>query len=215
MEETYGWTITTATSNPPTVTMTYKSTLQLFFHPPAFRNASQLKDSRPNAPIGLTYTGTTQPLPTTIRFFLQLLRAVLHALPQSTTKVSSLLHFVSSGWDTALAVAESERRLAIEGLTDTRIVSDERLSVAALILLPKTRSKVRVSFDILASVGEGLALSESVEVDVQVVYGEALNAKKMREVLRGSVGGRVEGWEGAVRELKGLLSAQGANVVKR
>lgn len=81
LEDTYGWTITTATSSPPTVTMTYKSSLQLFFHPSAFRNPGQEASNRPNAPIGLTYTGTTQPLPTTLRFFLQLLRASLHALP--------------------------------------------------------------------------------------------------------------------------------------
>ncbi|KAM0717094.1 hypothetical protein Q7P37_006946 [Cladosporium fusiforme] len=215
LEDTYGWSITTATSSPPTVTMTYKSSLQLFFHPSAFRGLSQAATSRPNAPIGLTYTGSTQPLPTTIRFFLQLLRASLHALPQSATKVSSLLHFVSSGWNTALSVAESERRLAIEGLTDTRIVSDERLSITSLLLMPKTRTKVRISFDILASIGEGLDLSESVEVDVRVVYGESLNEKKMREVLQGSVGGGIEGWEGAVREVKDLLLSKGANVVKR
>lgn len=195
--------------------MTYKSSLQLFFHPSAFRNPSQDADSRPNAPIGLTYTGSNQPLPTTIRFFLQVLRASLHALPQSATKVSSLLRFVSSGWDTALSVAESERRLAIEGLTDTRIVSDERLSVSSFILLPKLRTKVRVSFDVLAAIGEELALSESVEVDAKVVYGEALNEKKLREVLQGSVGGGVEGWDGAVREVRQLLLSKGANVVKR
>jgi kinetochore protein Spc7/SPC105 len=196
--------------------MTYKSSLQLFFHPSAFRNPGQEASNRPNAPIGLTYTGTTQPLPTTLRFFLQLLRASLHALPQCTTKVSSLLHFVSSGWTTALAVAESERRLAIEGLTETRIVSDERLSIASLILLPKTKTKVRISFDILAAIGEGLALIESVEVDVRVVYGETLNEKKLKEVLQGTVSGGVDGWESAVREVKAmLLSKGGAKVVQR
>jgi len=215
LEDTYGWSITTATSSPPTVTMTYKSSLQLFFHPSAFRTPGQEASARPNAPIGLTYTGTTQPLPTTIRFFLQLLRASLHALPQCTTKVSSLLHFVSSGWTTALAVAESERRLAIEGLTETRIVSDERLSIASLILLPKTKTKVRISFDILAAIGEGLALSESVEVDVRVVYGETLNEKKLKEVLQGNVSGGVDGWEGAVREVKAMLLSKSAKVVQR
>ncbi|KAM0702084.1 hypothetical protein Q7P35_010994 [Cladosporium inversicolor] len=215
LEDTYRWSITTATSSPPTVTMTYKSSLQLFFHPSAFRTPGQEASTRPNAPIGLTYTGTTQPLPTTVRFFLQLLRASLHALPQCTTKVSSLLHFVSSGWTTALAVAESERRLAIEGLTDTRIVSDERLSIASLILLPKTKTKVRISFDILAAIGEGLALSESVEVDVRVVYGETLNEKKLKEVLQGNVSGGVDGWEGAVREVKAMLLSKSAKVVQR
>jgi hypothetical protein len=74
---------------------------------------------------------------------------------------------------------------------------------------------VRISFDILAAIGEGLALSETVEVDVHVVYGEKLNENKLREVLQGTVKGGVEGWEGAVRELKGILLSQGARVVKR
>ena len=38
---------------------------------------------------------------------------------------------------------------------------------------------------------------------------------KMREVLQGTVGGGVEGWEGAVRELKGMLLSQAGRVVKR
>jgi hypothetical protein len=37
----------------------------------------------------------------------------------------------------------------------------------------------------------------------------------LREVLQGTVKGGVEGWEGAVRELKGILLSQGARVVKR
>lgn len=87
--------------------------------------------------------------------------------------------------------------------------------MSSFILLPKLRTKVRVSFDVLAAIGEELALSESVEVDAKVVYGEALNEKKLREVLQGSVGGGVEGWDGAVREVRQLLLSKGANVVKR
>jgi kinetochore protein Spc7/SPC105 len=94
-------------------------------------------------------------------------------------------------------------------------VSDERLSIASLILLPKTKTKVRISFDILAAIGEGLALSESVEVDVRVVYGETLNEKKLKEVLQGNVSGGVDGWESAVREVKAMLLSKGAKVVQR
>lgn len=53
------------------------------------------------------------------------------------------------------------------------------------------------------------------EVDVRVVYGEALNERKVREVLQGNVRGGIEGWDGAVREVKTLLLSKGANVVKR
>ena len=166
LERTHGWAITTASATPPTITMTYKNHIQLFFHPGAFLTTST-PTNRPNAPIGLTYIGSTQPLPTTLRFFLQLLRASLQALPQSSTRVPSLLSLVSNGWTIALSVAESERRLGIEGLTDSRIVSDERLSISSFILLPKLRTKVRVCFDILVAIGgdgDNMTLSETVEV---------------------------------------------------
>src|ERR1700760_915297 len=125
--------------------MAYKSQLQLFFHPHTFDNANSKSN---NAPISLTYTGSHQPhLGTTLRFFLQLLRASLLALPQASTRVPDLLNLVSSGWDTALAVAESERCLNLEAMAEARIVSDERLSISSTILLPNIRTKVRVDFD--------------------------------------------------------------------
>ncbi|KAI7354724.1 hypothetical protein KC336_g22303, partial [Hortaea werneckii] len=80
LEETYGWSITSSSASPPTITVTYKSQLQLFFHPLAFHVPSQqMSTSRPNAPIGLQYIvqdRNEQPkeLTTTLRFFLQLIR---------------------------------------------------------------------------------------------------------------------------------------------
>lgn len=50
---------------------------------------------------------------------------------------------------------------------------------------------------------------------MHVVYGETLNENKMKEVLQGSVSGSVDGWEGAVREVKAMLLSQGAKAVKR
>lgn len=197
--------------------MTYKNHLQLFFHPGAFLT-TESPINRPNAPIGLTYVGPNQPLSTTLRFFLQFLRASLQALPQSSTRVPSLLSLVSNGWDTALSVAESERRLAIEGLTDSRIVSDERLSISSFVLLPKIRTKVRVAFDILVAVGgdgDALMLSETVEVGVKIVYGEKMNEEKLGKTVEGAVGGGVEGWEGAVRDLRERMMAGGRKGLRR
>lgn len=214
LERTYGWSITSAASSPPTVTMTYKSQLQLFFHPAAF--ASNAKSN--NKPISLTYTPNQQ-LSTTLRFFLQLLRAALQALPQSSTRVADLLALVSGGWDTALSVREAERRLHLEGMTESRIVSDERLCISSRLLLPKVRTKVRVSFDVGASVsvneGESMELSTSVEPSVKVVYGEQYNDKKMTEFLQKEVGNGIEGWDGAVRELRERLLARGVKGGKR
>ena len=197
--------------------MTYKSQLQLFFHPGAFSQPSQASRSRPNAPISLTYSTGQQNLGTTLRFFLQLLRASLQALPQSTTRVADLLSLVNNGWETALSVAEAERRLNLEAMTESRIVSDERLAISSTILLPKVRSKVRVAFEVTAAVGEaeGMKLSTSVEPRVKVVYGEPYNEGKMTEFVAKEVGSSLEGWSEVVRELRGRLVARGAKGEKK
>lgn len=192
------------------MTMDYKSQLQLFFHPSAFTTT----DVTHNAPIGLRYTGTAQALPTTLRFFLQLLRASLHALPQCSTRIADMLRLVSSGWDMALAVAESERRLSIEGPADARILGDDRLSFAASVLLPGVRTKICATFALTISIGEALLLDASVEADVKVVYGEPYNEKNMTEFLKGRVDNGIVGWAAAVRELREKLVATGPKTRK-
>ena len=193
--------------------MTYRGQLQLFFHPGAFLQPTGQGQDRPNAPISLIYTPTT-PLSTTLRFFLQLLRASLQALPQSSTRVQDLLHLVSSGWEVASSASEAERRLNLEGLTETRIVSDESLSISSLILLPKVRTKVRVSFDVTAAVGaseeEKLELSTTVASAVKVVYGEPYDEKKMSEFVAKEIGNEFEGWDGVVADLREKLIARGS-----
>lgn len=190
--------------------MTYKSQLKLFFHPLAFQTGGQ---SRQNSPISLTYTGSRD-LGTTLRFFLQLLRASLFALPQFSTKVVDLLNLVANGWTTALEISAAEKRLNMEAMTESRIVSDERLTISSTLLLPKVRTKVRVSFVIAAAVGEAegeetLELSTTVEPSVKVVYGEQYHEKKMTEFVAKEIGDGFEGWEGVVRELREKLIARG------
>jgi kinetochore protein Spc7/SPC105 len=194
--------------------MTYKSQLKLFFHPLAFQTGGQ---SRQNSSISLTYTGS-QNLGTTLRFFLQLLRASLHALPQFSTRVADLLSLVAKGWDTATLIADAEKRLNMEVMTESRIVSDERLAISSTLLLPKVRTKVRVSFDIAAAVtedGEGLELSTTVEPSVKVVYGEQYHEKNMTDFVAKEIVGGFEGWEDVVRELRERLIARGAKGEKK
>lgn len=192
--------------------MTYKSQLQLFFHPASFNTDNTVS----NSPISLTYTGphANQQLGTTLRFFLQLLRASLQALPQSTTRVQDLLGLVSSGWDTALEIQEAERRLNLEGPTEARIVSDERLAISASILLTKVRTKVRVNFEVVAAVGEG-ELSTSIEAGAGLVYGEEFNEKKMTEFVEKEISEGFEGWDTAVRQLREKLVVRGAKGLKK
>lgn len=220
LEETHGWSISSASSSPCTVTMTYKSQLELFFHPGAFQTATQGVQNRPNAPISLSYIATDrneQPkaLSTTLRFFLQLLRASLHALPECSTRTSELLHLVSSGWETALMVAEAERKLEFEGMTDCRIVNDERLAIESVVLLPKVRTKVCVSFELLAAIGEGLELSMTVEPKAKVVYGQPYDEKKMTGAIAKQIGDGFECWAEAVRDLRSRLIAQGTKGLRR
>lgn len=196
--------------------MTYKSELQLFFHPKAFQQSSIDEDERPNAPIRLLYIADSKrPLTTTLRFFLQFLQATLHALPQCTTKISSLLALVSNGWTTACSIAESERRLNIETLTDAKIVSDERLAIESTILLPDVRTKVRATFAVEASVSPDLQMRCGVDAKVLVVYGEQYNEKNMSEFLRGLVGEGIGGWDRALRALREKLIARGAKGVRK
>lgn len=200
--------------------MTYHSEIQVFFHPRAFNNSEPNNQGRyPNAPISLTYIAdakTKKPLTTTLRFFLQLLRASLQALPQATTKISNLLGLVSSGWDIATQVAESERRLGIETLTTSRIVGDERLDIIADVLLPKVKTKIRASFALTASIrtkdgsGSGdLFMNVMIEPKVTVVYGELYDEKNMSKYLAGLTKSEGEGWNEAVRSMKEKLIAKG------
>ena len=196
--------------------MAYRSDLQLFFHPGAFYDSSHCVISRPNAPISLTYR-SGKPIDTTLRFFLQLLRASLQALPQCSTRAQDMLCLVGNGWDTATATAEAGRRLKLVGLTDARIVSDERLIISTLILLPAVRTKVRVDYAITAAVAndESMKLGTKLNLDVKVVYGQQYDEKKMAEFLGKRLGDGLGQWALACQELKDKLIAGPSIVPQR
>ena len=207
--------------------MTYKSQLELSFQPSAFQqqHTSDTDEKRSNGPIRLNYIGNdyskppqrSKPLSTTLRFFLQLLRASLHGIAQCTTSIADLLALVSEGWDTATAVAEAERRMSIETCTAAQILSDERLAIDAEILLTQVRSKVRVTFEIAAFVAlADLRLHCSVRTYVTVVYGEQYNEKNMTEFMKGLISeDSLKGWDEAIRDITGKLIARGAKGVRK
>lgn len=227
LESETGWTITSASSS--TLTMTYRSTLALFFDASAFLTPHRTSPTKmENQPISLTYIGASNPnstnndiippssLPTETRFFLQLMRAQLQCLEQKSTSVKHLLKFVSGGWDIAASVTEAVRRLRIEFPLSVAILSDERLGVAVDMLLPKVQTKVRVWFEISAAIvatgaeGDGgFEVGTNVEVKGTVVYGQAYNEKSMEAFLGRQCGAFGQGWEDAVRELRVRLVATG------
>ena len=137
--------------------------------------------------------------------------------------MAALLSLVAKGWDTAVCVAEAEKRLNLEAMTDSCILSDERLLISSTLLLPRVRTKVRVAFEISAALasglaegegeGQGLELTTTVQPSVKVVYGEPYHEKKMTEFVSKEIGDGFEGWEGAVRELRERLIARGVKGV--
>jgi kinetochore protein Spc7/SPC105 len=204
LEQAHGWSITSASST--SITMTHLSDLELYFLPSAFMTGG----NTPNGSISLAYVGDSatphpRPLTTSKRFFLQLIRAHLHCIPQSQTRISDLLSLVKNGWAAALAVAEGVRWLEHNYITDEFILSDERMGISTNMLLPALQTKVKVTFDI----GVSLSLEEGVQTDVgakvEVVYGEKYGEEKMGAFLRDFCGSEVRKIEDMAVWADGML----------
>ncbi|KAH4072739.1 hypothetical protein HBH50_063570 [Parastagonospora nodorum] len=189
LEQAYGWSITSASSNG--ITMTHLNDLELYFQPSAFMTGG----NTPNQSISLAYVGdsaTPHPrsLTTSKRFFLQLIRAHLHCIPQSQTRILDLLTVVKNGWATALAVVDGVRWLEHNYITDEFILSDERIGISANMLLPTLQTKVKVTFEVGVSLS-----SDGVQTDVtpraEIVYGEKYGEEKMGAFLRDFSGNEV------------------------
>jgi kinetochore protein Spc7/SPC105 len=185
--------------------MTHLNDLELYFQPPSFATG----DDTPNGSISLAYVGDSaiphpRPLTTSKRFFLQLIRASLHCIPQSQTRITDLLTLVKHGWTTALAVAEGIRWLEHTYVTDEFILSDDRMGISANMLLPTLQTKVKVTFDIGVSLS-----SEGINTDVvtkaEVVYGEKYGEEKMSAFLRDFCGTEVRKHDDMVVWADGLL----------
>ncbi|KAG9198249.1 hypothetical protein G6514_010339 [Epicoccum nigrum] len=192
LEKAHGWSITSASSS--SITMTHLSDLELYFQPACF--ATNANPPTPNGSISLAYVGDSaqphpRPLTTSKRFFLQLIRAQLHCLPQAQTSVAQVLALVKNGWAAARAVAEGVRWLDLAYVTDESILSDERMGVIADMLLPTLQTKVRVHFEIGVAIVQGEVETE-VGIKAEVVYGEKYGEEKMGAFLRDFCGGVVK-----------------------
>ncbi|KAK7547584.1 hypothetical protein IWX49DRAFT_578639 [Phyllosticta citricarpa] len=216
LEAQTGWSITSASVEPATLTMAYRNDLQLFFYPGSF--APHAPADTPNSTISLSYIGENKsinpsPLTTTKRFFLQLLRANLHCLPQTTTSITQMLTHVRNGWDVALAVAENVRKLNLCHITEESILSDERMATTAHMLLPTLQTKVKCMFEVSVT-AEGDELKTNIATNAKVVYGEQYKEGKMGEFLSSFVGEEIQvggdtNWSEAVNDLKARLIARG------
>jgi kinetochore protein Spc7/SPC105 len=217
LEQAHGWSITSALSD--MVTMTHVNDLELYFQPSAFSTGA----NTPNASISLTYVGESasphsRPLTTSKRFFLQLIRAHLHCIPQSQTRIADLLSLVKAGWSAALAVAEGVRWLDHTYVTDEYILSDERMAISTNVVLHAVRTKVKITYEIGVSLGASGAQTE-VGAKAELVYGEKYSQEKMGDFLgaflRDNGGSQVKDekemtvWADAVLDLAARLRRTG------
>lgn len=205
--ETHNWALSTATSHPPTLTLTHANALTLFLHPAAFTTPGA-----PNASVSLTHTvHPTSALPTLQRFFLQHARAVLQALPQSETPLPSVLRFVAATWALAGDVAEQARRVGLLAPVEVSILADDVVGVEAVVLVPRVRAKVKVGFEVrVEGQGEsGLDVGVQVGVKVGRVYGGG-GVESVGWDIEG-----VEGWADAVKAVKGRMEEESLGASKR
>ncbi|KAF2402789.1 Spc7-domain-containing protein [Trichodelitschia bisporula] len=217
IEQRTGWSVVAVTASPKTLTLKYRSDLELFLNPDAFITKKASPASGPNSPISLTYVGDVsqpssraRPLTTTKRFFLQLLRAHVHALPQCETRVQTLTGTISAVWDAALRIAEGVRKLDLVFMTKEVILGDETMAVDTVLLLTKLKTKVQIRFEVVARLGEG-TVSVEVGVKAKVAYGERYDEAKMSEFLKQFVNG---GDDDAIRWVTGMEDLQ-ARLIKR
>ncbi len=217
LRDKYGWSIVSASEL--TLTMVYRDQLQLFFDIASFlpNNGQAKAKNEESSPISLTYIAdANESLSTEKRFFLQNMRAQLHCMRQSDTRIKDLLMFISDSWAKACAVAENIRLLDVSHMTEAVILSDEVLAAKSTLLLPTLRSKVEISFQISTS-SSATELWVSIAPHARVIYGERFNEQKMRDFLATHASERIGAddekaagsWAKAVNELRGKLLAKG------
>jgi kinetochore protein Spc7/SPC105 len=115
-------------------------------------------------------------------------------------------------------IAEQVRRLTLEQPVNVSILGDERLAIEVCILLPKVETKVKVGLQLTATTTtstvttqtQDLDVSNEIDVEAKVVYGESYNEKNMSEFVGKRVRGHgFEGWDETIRELRMRLVSTG------
>jgi kinetochore protein Spc7/SPC105 len=163
---------------------------------------------------------SSTPIATAKRFFLQLLRAQVYAVPQCQTRVSELLRFIQQGWDLCHRVEEAVRGLEVTCVSNVFICGDEKLAIEANMLLNSLATKVRIRYELTISASLRSGLEASVQVRAKVVYGEKYDEPKMGEFLMQFVKQRVGSpeevldWAKGMEDLRGRLVRRGKKGIR-
>jgi kinetochore protein Spc7/SPC105 len=213
IEKQHGWAITGVVGT--SVSVSYRQEIELVFDSTSFRPGQQ------NSRIDVWYIAANRdrkPVPLTPdkEFCLQCIRDHLRCLPQSKTKVSSMLGLVSRAWDRANALGNQIYQLNLAFPTSAARTSDSSISITSTLLLAPLQTKVGVDLSVQSSVGvDGLEFIVSAQA--AVVYGEQFNGGKMADFLSSRIGQRVycqsekesETWVNVVSDLHARLLARG------
>lgn len=133
IERQTGWSIVSAESvTDPMLTMSYRSQLQLKFHPGAFvtKNTSAEKKNMPLELISMNGK-TISPIASLV---LQSLQTHLSTIQQSKTTPKQLLRFISTAWDRALGLENEVRMLEFCGVTRLILSSPTPTDTSSLSL---------------------------------------------------------------------------------
>lgn len=213
IEEQHGWAITGVVGT--SVSMSYRREIELVFDTASFRPGQQ------NSRIDLWYIAASRerkpaPLTPEKEFCVQCIRDRLRCLPQSKTKVSSMLGLVSRAWDHANALANQIYQLNLAFPTSSTRTSDSSMSITSTLLLAPLQTKVGVNLSVQSSSGVD-SVDFTVSARAAIIYGEQFNAAKMADFLSSRIGQRVhcpsekesETWVNVVADLHARLLARG------
>lgn len=213
IEQQHGWAITGVAGT--SVSISYRREIELVFDTASFRPGQQ------GSRIDLWYIAASRerkPVPLTLEkeFCIQCIRDHLRRLPQSKTKVSSMLRLVSRAWDRANTLANQIYQLNLAFPTSAARTSDSSISVTSTLLLAPLQTKVGVILSVQSSVGVD-SLEFTVSPQAAIIYGEQFNAGKMAEFLSSRIGQLVycpsekesETWVNVVADLHARLLARG------
>lgn len=213
IETQHGWAITGVVGT--SVSISYRHEIELVFDTASFRQGQQ------NSRIDLWYIAASRerkPVPLTPEkdFCIQCIRDHLRCLPQSKTKVSSMLGLVSRAWDRANALANQIYQLNLTFPTSATRTSDSSISITSTLLLAPLQTKVGVILGVQSSNGVN-GIEFIVSAQAAIIYGEQFNAGKMVDFLSSRIGQRVycpsekecETWVNVVADLHARLLARG------
>ncbi|KAJ5536265.1 hypothetical protein N7513_009451 [Penicillium frequentans] len=120
IERQTGWSIiaasTPAESSDPMLTMSYRSQLQIKFHPGAFATKNSTTTEKANLPLELTFTKNKAISPIA-SLVLQSMQQHLATVQQSNIAPKHLLRFISTAWDRTLGLENEARMLEFCGVT--------------------------------------------------------------------------------------------------